>query len=310
MNADGLAGASWNAFRVFVAVHRAGSITAAAADLGMAQASVSGQIAALEKQVGYLLFERSRTGVVATDRGRDLASLLAAPVDALAAATIAASDGGHRVQRTVLLGGPAEFLSEVVLPGLLGDLPRGVRLGVRFGLADPLIEALSTGQIDLLVSPVQPRRAGLRFEPVYDEQFVLVAHPRWVERARDDLDGVPVLAYDAELQIIRRYWRSVFDRRPTRLRVAAVVPDLRVLARLTTEGAGMTVLPDYLACPLLDRGDLEILHDPEVAPLNTLYVATRRSGTGADRVVDAMRTEIASLCRAAADRPPPGPSAS
>lgn len=295
---SGLAGASWSALRVYIAVYRAGSITAAADDLGMAQASVSGQIATLEKRVGYALFERTRAGVVPTERGRDLATLLAGPVDALAAATGAALDGAHPVERSVLLGGPAEFLSEVVLPGLVCDLPSGVRLGVRFGLADSLIEALEVGQLDVLVSPVQPRRAGLAFEPVYDEQFVLVAHARWVEQARDDLDSVPALAYDADLQIIRRYWRSVFDRRPTRLRTTALVPDLRMLARLAVAGAGMTVLPDYLARPLLDRGDLVTLDDPEVPPLNTLYVAIRRTRAARDPVVDGVRARIAELCRA------------
>ena len=207
----GLSDASWSTLRVFVAVYRAGSITAAAADLGMAQASVSAQIATLEKRLGYQLFQRVRTGVIATDRGRDLAALLAGPVDALAAVTGAASGGDHPGERSVVIGGPAEFLSEVVLPGLVTELPVGVRLDARFGLADPLIEALETGQLDVLVSSVQPRRRGLRFAPVYDEHFVVVAHPRWADQAQHDIDSVPVLAYDAQLQIIRRSWRSVFD---------------------------------------------------------------------------------------------------
>lgn len=295
----GLSDASWSTLRVFVAVYRAGSITAAAADLGMAQASVSARIATLEKRLGYQLFQRVRTGVIATDRGRDLAALLAGPVDALAAVTGAASGGDHPGERSVVIGGPAEFLSEVVLPGLVTELPVGVRLDARFGLADPLIEALETGQLDVLVSSVQPRRRGLRFAPVYDEHFVVVAHPRWADQAQHDIDSVPVLAYDAQLQIIRRYWRSVFDRRPTRLRAVALVPDLRVLARLAVAGVGMTVLPEYLARSFLERRDLVRLHEPDVAPLNTLYVATRRGGPVPDPILDAIRLRIVALCRAA-----------
>jgi LysR substrate binding domain. len=109
-----------------------------------------------------------------------------------------------------------------------------------------------------------------------------------------------VLAYDAELQIIRRYWRSVFDRRPARLHAAALVPDLRVLARLAVEGVGMTVLPEYLARPFLERGELVVLHEPEVAPLNTLYVAIRRPVVAPDPVVEAVRSRIVALCRALA----------
>lgn len=296
----GLSEASWGALRVFVAVYRAGSITAAATELDMAQSSVSGQLKALEKHVGCLLFERTRAGVVATDRGRELAALLRGPVDALAAATATVGGSEHPVERPILLGGPAEFLSEVVLPKLVGDLPARIRLSVRFGIADTLIEALKTGQVDVLISPVQPRRPGLVFEPVHDEQFVLVGHSRWTKQANDDLDSVPVLAYDAELQIVRRYWRSVFERRPTRLRAAALIPDLRVLARLAAQGLGMTVLPEYLARPLIDRGELTILHNPEIPPLNTLYVATR-AAVASDPVIAALRAQIVALCRALAE---------
>lgn len=256
---------------------------------------MSGQIKALEARLGYLLFERSRTGVAATVRGRELAARISEPVDLLAetmADNVGTTDADDR---TVFVAGPAEFLSEVLLPGLYGLLPERSRLSVRFGLADELIDALAAGAVDVLVSSVPPRRAGISSAPVYDEEFILVAHPRWVEPARQELDGVPVLAYDADLPIIRRYWRSVFGRPPARLRAVVVAPDLRILASLAAGGAGMTVLPEYLVREHLTTGSLVVLHIPEVPPLNTLYVATRRAGVVRDPVVESVRDSIAVL---------------
>ncbi|KAB1653426.1 LysR family transcriptional regulator [Pseudoclavibacter chungangensis] len=94
---------SWDALRVFLAVHRAGSFSAAADELGSAQSSVSEQIARLERNLGYVLVARDRTGVRTTDRGLELAARVSGPVDALAAATslnaaLRTSGGGHGVR--------------------------------------------------------------------------------------------------------------------------------------------------------------------------------------------------------------------
>lgn len=290
-------GVSWDAWRVFLAVHRIGSLTGAAHELGMAQATVSDQVASLERRLGYRLFDRTRSGVVTTVRGRDLAASLHGAVDALAEATATIEGDAEVTARTVHLGGPAEFLSELVLPPLMAVLPPSIRLVARFGLADDLIDALEEGAVDVLVSAVQPRRSGIAFTPLYDEEFFLVGHPRWRAQASENLDSVPVLAYAPDLPIIRRYWRSVFDRRPTQLRTVAIVPDLRELTRLAAEGVGMTVLPDYLARSHLVGGDLVLLDAPATPPLNTLYLATRRTGAHRGTAVETVRGAIASSLR-------------
>lgn len=133
----------------------------------------------------------------------------------------------------------------VVLPRITQMLPGSLRLNVRFGVGDELIESMTTGQVDMIVSTAAPRRSGIAFEPIFDEELVLVAHPCWTEQAARSIDTIPILAYDATLSIVRRYWRVVFGRRPSRLRRAVVVPDMRVLAGIAARGAGMTVLPKY-----------------------------------------------------------------
>ncbi|MQY12888.1 hypothetical protein SRB5_30270 [Streptomyces sp. RB5] len=68
-----------NLLRTFLAVHRAGSFTAAASLLGLSQPTVTAQIRALEQQTARELFERRPRGVVPTPAADELAVRVAAP---------------------------------------------------------------------------------------------------------------------------------------------------------------------------------------------------------------------------------------
>lgn len=284
----------------FVSVARAGSISAAAADLGSTQSTVSDQITSLERSLGYRLFERSSRGVVLTTRGRQLMARVGAQIDA-AVSAVEATRGEPAARETILLGGPAEFVSEVVLPHVTRVAP-DLTLRVEFGEAEPLLETLTTGGLDVMISAIQPRVAGVEFRPFFDEQFVLLMTPDRAEDFATRPETVPLLAYAEELPIIRRYWRTVFRRRPTDLTIAAVVPDLRVLGALAAQGRGMTVLPHYLAEPYLRSGRLVDPVQPPEPPLNTLYVARRRARPGRAPRTDRLAELVDEAARVFSDR--------
>lgn len=287
---------SLDALATFAAVARAGSVTGGADEIGLTQSTVSAQVQALERELGYRLFERSSRGVSLTHRGRALLARVGGAVDAAAQAAAEAT-GSAMSEHTVFLGGPAELLSLVVLPQLRGWAPRDVDIRVEFGQTVALLSKLEAGELDLVVSTTQPRVRGVEFVPVGDEHFVLVVAPELLGQFRIDPDGLPIVAYDEHLPIIRRYWRTVFDRRPAPSRIPVTVPDLRVVADLAAAGVGMTVLPAYLAAPYLADGrllDPLALDDP---PLNTMYLAKRRTRTGRAPAVEAVAERLAALLR-------------
>ncbi len=80
---DQLSDGSLDLLRTFLAVHRAGSITAGARALGLSQPTVTSQIQALEQQRGRQLFERGARGVRPTAVGDELAARIAGPLDEL-----------------------------------------------------------------------------------------------------------------------------------------------------------------------------------------------------------------------------------
>lgn len=204
-----------NQLRTFLAVHRAGSFTAAAHLLGLSQSTVTAQIRALEQRLGRELFERRARGVSPLPYADDLATRLAGPLDRLAGLADGRAGG---VPEPVHLAGPAEFLGTVLLAELAPLVAEGVQLRVTNGLTDPLLAELRAGQHDLVIATRRPPGRTLLAEPLADEEFVLVAAPLWAERlAGRELPGalaeVPLLSYAEDLPIARRYWRHVFDRR-------------------------------------------------------------------------------------------------
>jgi DNA-binding transcriptional LysR family regulator len=182
---------------------------------------------------------------------------------------------GETFSRTVHLGGPAELICARVLPSLAGLVTRGLHLRVSLGLPEPLLTDLSSGGLDLVVSTLRPRRRGLHVDALTDEEFALVAAPTWTH---DDIDHAPLITYAENLPILRRYWRTIFDTRLTRT-PAVVVPDLRGVLSAVTAGAGITVLPTYLCAGELADGRLHQLHQPDIPPINTLFLASRNGPT-------------------------------
>ncbi|MGS2805494.1 LysR family transcriptional regulator [Nocardia sp. MW-W600-9] len=286
--------------RTFLAVYRTGSLTAGAAQVGLSQPTVTTQVQALERYLGTPLFERLPRGVAPTAAGHELAARVSAPLDALASVvggTVA--DQPVPPEPPVLLGGPAEMLAVQVLPALAPLLADGVRLTVRAGLTDDLLAELRAGTLDLVIATARPRGRTVLAEPLADEEFLLVAAPAVAARVGTDrlrragpsaLDGLPLISYAADLPILRRYWRHVFE---TRLEAtpALIVPDLRAVLAAVVAGAGISVLPRYLCARELAAATLVTLLDPADPPINTGFLA-RRVGAPPRPHVDLVRARL------------------
>jgi DNA-binding transcriptional LysR family regulator len=288
-----------NQLRTFLAVHRSGSFTAAAHLLGLSQSTVTTQIRALETRLGRELFERRARGVAPLPYADELAAQVASPLDHLSGLT---EEADAPAAEPVHLAGPAEFLGAVGM-GLVAPLiAEGVQLRVTTGLTDDLLDELRAGRHDLVISTRRPNSRGLVSEPFADEEFVLVAAPRWAERLKGQalpaaLTDVPLIAYDADLPIIRRYWRYVFNDQLTAPAKLTTIPDLRGIRTAAVAGAGWTVLPKYLCRAELDSSALTLLHEPDEAPLNTAYLV-RRPGGSANPHVALVRRHLLAAAKA------------
>ncbi|MFG6191041.1 LysR family transcriptional regulator [Nonomuraea sp. JJY05] len=286
---------SLDLLRTFLAVHRTGSITAAAQTLGLSQPAVTAQVKSLESVLDRPLFDRLPRGVAPTPAADELARRVAPSLDALDGVV----ESELPSDAAVHLGGPAEFLCEEVLPMLAPLVSAGLRLRTTLGLSDDLLTDLAAGRLDLVISTIRPRVRGVHADPLYDEEFLLVAAPSLAlaEVGPRELAAVPLVAYAEDLPIVRRYWRSVFGRRPA-MAAQVVIPDLRGVLSAVRAGMGVSVLPAYLCRRDLAAGTLVTLADPDEAPINTGYLAVR-SGALAKPAVARVRAHLIDAFRTA-----------
>ena len=105
--------------RSFIAIYRSGSIKKASQYLNLSQPAVSGQLRALETQIGRDLFTRTSRGIIPTAAGNELARSSGPHIDALELLGERAQISDY--EGTVHLGGPIEFLACTSSVALLGQ---------------------------------------------------------------------------------------------------------------------------------------------------------------------------------------------
>jgi DNA-binding transcriptional LysR family regulator len=185
--------------RVFVAVAREGSISAAAAALGYAQPTVSHHLAALEAQLGTRLVERVPRGVVLNDRGLALMPHAEAVLSRLEQGERAVRDQAELRAGSLRIGTFATAGARL-LPGPVADLHRRhPGLQVTLTQAEPAdtVAALRDGRLDLALvfsqrGHVTERATDVAFHHLLDDPLFLVlpeGHPQ-ARRARVPLTAL------------------------------------------------------------------------------------------------------------------------
>lgn len=274
-----------NLLRTFLAVHRAGSFTAAAPALGLTQPTVTAQIRALEQQLGRQLFQRLPRGVEPTPFARELAERVSAPLDDL---DLVAGGNCELDGRTapVHLAGPPELLCARVLPVLAPLVAAGVRVHVATGEDEELLDQLREGRHDLLLTTLRPRGRALGVTELAQEEHLLVAAPDWAAHveAREAgtpvcaaLESVPLVSTADDMPVVRRYWRTQYGKQHPAVGPALTVPSLHAVIAAVRAGAGYSVLPRSLCEADLVSGALVQLEVPE-RPRTTPLLLVRRPG--------------------------------
>src|SRR5690606_6408408 len=105
----------WNHARAFLLAVEEGSFSAAARALGTSQPTVGRQIAALEAELGVLLFDRVGTRRTLTPTGQDLAEHVRAMMDAATRFSMTAAGQSGAVEGSVSITA-SETISAYLLP--------------------------------------------------------------------------------------------------------------------------------------------------------------------------------------------------
>ena len=167
--------------RQVVAIHETGSLARAASRLGMAQASLSKNLARLEDELGLRVFERSPSGSRPTPAGELIVSRAKRLIEE-----------SEMLQRDVALLagteprdlgiGAAIALSAQFLPHLaprVADRFPKVRMKLETASAQQLLDRLRARSLDVVFAglPPQADEGGLDIVPLFSAPTVVVARP-------------------------------------------------------------------------------------------------------------------------------------
>lgn len=231
----------WDDVRVFLAVARKGSLSAAGEALQMSASTVSRRIEALERDLATSLFHRSPTGYTPTDAGTAALARAEAAETALGALTLELAGRDTKPFGTVRAAMPENFAVGLVAPELPDFHARypGVLLELATGVT---AVNLSRRDADLALRLVRPTSGELVFRKAGDMAWELYA-------ARSYLRARP-----AEERAI--VWDDALsDLEPARW-VASHLPDVTPVIKATSlqthlaackAGIGVALLPCFLA---------------------------------------------------------------
>lgn len=154
--------------------------------LNLAQPSLTAQIKQLEASLGARLFERNSRGVALTEAGHLLWERAERVLLEADNAARALQELGE-LKRGKVTAGVVQTVKACLAPKIVADFLNqrpGVAVELRELSADEIETELEAGRLDLGVSFGPPRRAGLAWEPLFEEELVAVAgksHP-WARR--------------------------------------------------------------------------------------------------------------------------------
>ncbi|MBK1689983.1 LysR substrate-binding domain-containing protein [Rubrivivax gelatinosus] len=237
---------------VVLEVERQGSLTAAAERLCLTQSALSHSMRKLEQQLGTDIWRREHRSLRLTPAGQQVLALARRVLPQLEQAEAQLGRIARGERGTLRIGMEChpcyQWLLKVVEPYLAAwpEVDVDVKQKFQFGG----IGALFGYEIDVLVTPDPLYKPGLRFEPVFDyEQVLVVQRGHRLAGARQvqpgDLAQEVLITYPVAPERL-----DVFTRFLTPAGVAPrqhkTIETTDILLQMVASGRGVTALPRWL----------------------------------------------------------------
>jgi DNA-binding transcriptional LysR family regulator len=265
------------ALRAFVRIVERGSMTAAAADLGVTQPAVSKLLRNLEAHAGARLIERNPRAMRPTPEGRALYEAAGGALATLDAALESLRGTSGALSGRLRLHGPA-CVGERHLARILMDF-QDAHPGVE---ADLVLENRAADLIhenyDLALRMGRPAESGLVLRRIGFSRRILVAAPAYLSRrgapaGPHDLCAHDLIVTDASLRAGALFLRQGEARIEIAARPRLSTNNAQVLLEAALSGRGVATAQMLLAAEHLQRGHLvRVLPDCEIEPTELFLV--------------------------------------
>jgi DNA-binding transcriptional LysR family regulator len=266
--------------QVFARAAQAGSLSAAARQLGLSPGMATKHLDAIEKRLGVRLFQRSTRKLSLTEPGQQYLETLTRLLPELA--EVEALIASQRVEATGLLrlNAPLSFGVRYIAPLIPAFVARHPNVTVDLGLNDRVVDLLDEGW-DLTIRVGRLRDSRLLSRKLAESAMVVCAAPSYWTRAgrpkrAADLGGHNCLGSSISNIAPADEWSFGRDRDSR----VAVTGSLRAnngdaLVAAAIAGLGVLYEPEFIVADAVRRGELEpVTLDVPTADLGGIHIVS------------------------------------
>jgi len=266
----------------FLAIVEHGSFATAAEKLNATTSTISTRIQELEESLGVTLFDRSQRKIRLTPKGRELcryAEKVTSAVD-----DIKAFVTNTDMSTGLLRLGVAEMVAVTWLPKLVDliheQFPK-LSLELNVSLTAELLRRMHADQFDIVLAPGLTFDSNFETQPIGSVRFAWMAGRRQALPDRviepSDLSDVRILSLgkDSFHHHTVQQWLASMGHGPPKVDLC---DSMDVIASLTREGVGISLLPVKRYMPEIRAGNLRLLQTTPAGP-NVEFFAIHRVST-------------------------------
>jgi DNA-binding transcriptional LysR family regulator len=269
---------------VFLAIADTGSFSRGASSTFITQSTASQHIAALEREFGLPLFDRTGKGALLTGGGKLLAEHARRIMAGMEEAELALRRFKGIEEVVLRIGGsniPADYMIPAVLPPLLQRFP-GMTVTVCQGDSRGILDGLLREEVEVCVVGSMFPLEGVDFMPVGTDVIRLVVAPGHPWRGRA---GVSLAEVEAESLLCREpgsgTGKSVMEALVAAgvvsggLKIRAVLGSNEAIKQAVMNGLGVSFVSELSVKQELSRGDLVAVEVEGVTIIRRFYLAVR-----------------------------------
>lgn len=280
--------------QALVHIVEAGTITAAAARLGVAKSAVSRRLSELEEQLGVELFHRTTRKLVLTESGRSFYQRCTQILEDLQEAEQAVSQAHHELRGQLRVAAPLSFGLMHLGPAIIAFQKQHPKLNFDIDFNDRQIDLIQEG-FDLGIRIAKLQDSNLIARKLASMSTVICASPAYIEQhgapqTPQELVNHPCMTYS----YIRNphHWAFIDPHGDTQIVHVPKVMQANNGAFLSSAciaGVGISRLPTFIAYEPIAKGLLiPILQEfsiTEVA-IYAIYPPTRHLSQRVRRFID------------------------
>ena len=275
-------------------VDRQGSLTAAADVLCLTQSALSHAVKKMEQQLGTAIWDREGRSLRLTQAGHYLLGLANRVLPQFEHAEERMMQYAQGERGTLRIGMEChpcyQWLLKVVSPYLARwpDVDVDVKQKFQFGG----IGALFGYDVDVLVTPDPLRKPGLRFDPVFDyEQVLVVSDAHALANAPyvlpEQLSGEVLITYPVDIDRLDIYNQFLLPANVVPRR-HKVIETTDIMLQMVASGRGVAALPRWLAEDYSDRMPITPVRLGKHGIAKQIFLGTRET----DAAIDYLRAFV------------------